>query len=288
MALEEVSLNLEKGKIYGFIGQNGAGKTTLMRILTGLAFPTEGRLEIFGKSGKKDLESARKRIGCLIEQVAMSPNLTVRQNLEFHRILKGITDKEAADSLLTMVGLEDQAQKKFANLSLGMKQRLGIASALLGNPELLILDEPINGLDPVGIMEVRELLSKLNREYGVTILISSHILSELYMLATDYIMIHQGKIVERLTLEELSSRCKKKITIESDSMEEAKVILKDKLGITEFAVDQDRKICFDDDEFDRRTLAHAFHQEGVVLTELSYQEQSLEAYFVQTIGGERQ
>lgn len=286
-ALNQVSIDIEKGKIYGFIGQNGAGKTTLMRIIAGLAFPTEGTVELFGKSGQKNLEAARKRIGCMIEQVSMCPELTASQNLELQRILKGVSDENTVDHALKMVGLLQQGNKKFKDFSLGMKQRLGIAAALLGDPELLILDEPVNGLDPVGILEVRDLLSKLNREHGVTILISSHILSELYMLATDYIIIHQGQIVDRLTLEELSSRCKKHITIQSEHVERVKRVMIDQLGIMDFIVLEDNKVQLTDCTIDRNAFARAFHENDIVLTELSYADESLEDYFVHAIGGKK-
>ena len=190
LALDNVELKLQKGKIYGFIGQNGAGKTTFLRMVTGLAFPTSGELSLWGKTGEKGLQEQRKRIGCIIEGPALYPSMTAYQNLEVQRLQRGIPDKGIIDKTLKMVGLADTGRKKVRNFSLGMKQRLGIAIALLNTPEFLILDEPINGLDPQGIVDVRNLIKSLNKEYGMTIIISSHILEELYNTTTDFICSH--------------------------------------------------------------------------------------------------
>lgn len=189
VALDHIDLQIEKGKIYGFIGQNGAGKTTFLRLVTGLAFPTSGTLALWGKSSAKDLQEQRKRIGCMIETPALFPSMTAYQNMEIQRIQRGIPDKAVIEKTLSMVGLKDTGKKSVRNFSLGMRQRLGIAIALLNTPEFLILDEPINGLDPAGIVEVRNLLKSLNKEYGMTILVSSHILEELYQTATEFILI---------------------------------------------------------------------------------------------------
>ena len=178
VVLDHINLQLEKGKIYGFIGRNGAGKTTFLRLITGLAFPTCGTLALWGKSEIQELQTQRKRIGCMIETPALFPSLSAHQNMEVQRLQRGIPDKTVIDKCLHMVHLEDTGKKAVRNFSLGMRQRLGIAAALLNMPEFLILDEPINGLDPAGIAEIRNLLKHLNQEYGMTILISSHILEE--------------------------------------------------------------------------------------------------------------
>lgn len=285
-ALEGVSMEIEKGKIYGFIGQNGAGKTTLMRILTGLSFPTSGSIEIFNGSSQGSLEKARKNMGCMIENVSMYPNLTAKENLKFHALLKGIIDQKSIDSVLEMVGLKNTGRKKFKDFSLGMKQRLGIGAALLGNPEILILDEPINGLDPMGILEVRNLLSSLNKNHGMTLLISSHILTELYMLATDYIIIHQGKIVDSITLDQLSEKCKKHITLQGEDKEKIKGVLKSHLKIDAYDELEGGRISFVNNAYDRKALAKVFYDQGLILTELSYSDESLESYFINTIGGQ--
>lgn len=191
-AVNKVNLNVKKGDIYGFIGQNGAGKSTMLRLVTGLGFPDSGTLEIFGENADKRLNDAQKRIGAIIENPALFLNMTAEQNLEVHRLQKGIPGKQCIADTLKLVELENTGNKKVKNFSLGMKQRLGLATALLGDPEFLILDEPTNGLDPIGIVELRELIQKLNREKGLTVLISSHILSELYQLATTYGIIHEA------------------------------------------------------------------------------------------------
>ena len=212
-ALHDVSFMLEEGKIYGLIGQNGAGKTTIMRIICGFSYPTEGRISLFGKQKENELTRERRRIGCMIEQPGLIPNMTAKENLSYHRILRGIPNAEMEDELLAMVGLGETGSKKSKDFSLGMKQRLGIAIALLGNPELLILDEPINGLDPIGVVEIRELIRKLCFDRHITILISSHNLPELYHTATDYIIIHKGEVKQQITLDELEEKCKHYIKI---------------------------------------------------------------------------
>lgn len=192
-AVNQVSVRVKKGAIYGFIGKNGAGKTTFMKMVAGLAPQTEGTIELFGS---KDLENQRKRIGSLIENPGVYANMTARENLEVIRRSFGIPEKQTVDDTLAFVGLAGNNKKKVKNFSMGMKQRLGLAISLLGNPDFLILDEPMNGLDPEGIKEIRELLLKLNRERGITILISSHILGELSKMATHYGIIKDGILVE--------------------------------------------------------------------------------------------
>lgn len=211
VALDHIDLKIEKGKIYGFIGQNGAGKTTFLRLVTGLAFPTSGTLSLWGKTVEKELQEQRKRIGCMIETPALFPTMTAYQNMEIQRIQRGIPDKAVIQKTLDMVGLKDTGKKAVRNFSLGMRQRLGIAIALLNTPEFLILDEPINGLDPAGIVEIRNLLKSLNKEYGMTILVSSHILEELYQTASEFILIDKGKIIEEISDRELNDRCKRHI-----------------------------------------------------------------------------
>ena len=205
-ALDDVSFSLQRGKIYGFIGENGAGKTTTIRAITGLTHVSEGSIELFGTSDRKGLLVARKRMGCLVEQPILSPNQSAFRNLKQQQMLFGQKDDDRVRQVLTRVGLGDVKNKKVKNFSLGMKQRLGIAMALIHSPELLILDEPVNGLDPVGMVEVRELLLSLCRDDGITILISSHILAELDQLVTDFIMISHGRILQTTSKVELAGR----------------------------------------------------------------------------------
>ncbi|MDR0286444.1 MAG: ATP-binding cassette domain-containing protein [Clostridiales bacterium] len=185
VAVDNVSLTVENGDIFGLIGQNGAGKTTLMRLITSLTQSDSGELELFNKTSSSELRNARARMGCIIELPAFYPNLTATQNLEYYRIQRGIPDKTTVQKALELVNLTNTGKKKFKNFSLGMKQRLGLALAILNNPDFIILDEPINGLDPTGIIEIRDLIKQLN-ERGITMLISSHILSELSQVANKY------------------------------------------------------------------------------------------------------
>ncbi|MBR2295507.1 MAG: ATP-binding cassette domain-containing protein [Clostridiales bacterium] len=284
-ALNNVSLRLQKGKIYGFIGQNGAGKTTLIRMITGLAFPTEGEISLWGKSGERELQEQRKRIGSLIEGPALYGNMTAYQNMEVQRIQRGIPDRSVIDKTLELVGLSDTGKKKVRNFSLGMRQRLGIAAALLNTPEFLILDEPINGLDPAGIKDIRNLVKKLNREYGMTILISSHILEELYNTATDFILIDKGRIIEELSESELNEKCKQHIEIKTPVSEKAIMVLEQKLGTDNFKVMPDGTIRLYDYLDDLETVASSLASEQVLVTGLAITGDTLEDYFLAKIGG---
>lgn len=228
-ALQHVNLRLKQGRIYGLIGKNGAGKTTLMRMITGLGFPTEGSLQLFGKNSQDELEKEGKRIGSLIEYPGLVGGMTAKENMHLQCLMKGIPNYKVEDELLEMVGLADTGKKTVKNFSLGMKQRLGIAAVLIGNPELLLLDEPINGLDPSGVIEIRNLLKRLREYENKTILISSHNLPELYQVATDYIIIHNGEIKEIFSHEELEERCKHYISLESTDSNRLSAVLERKL-----------------------------------------------------------
>ena len=221
IVVDNVNMTIKKGDIYGFIGQNGAGKTTLIRLITGLIHKSNGEIELFGGSGEKALNEARTMIGSLIETPSFYGNMTARENLEVSRLVRDIPGKNCIDEVLNLVGLNDVEKKKVKNFSLGMRQRLGIANALMGNPKLLILDEPINGLDPMGIVEIRELLKKINKEKDMTILISSHILSELSELATTYGIISKGRLIEEITANELNEKCRQYIDLIVDDTAKA-------------------------------------------------------------------
>ena len=285
LALDNVDLKLEKGKIYGFIGQNGAGKTTLIRMITGLAFPTDGELKLWGKTGDMDLQEQRKRIGSLIEGPALYPYMTAYQNMEVQRIQRGIPDKSIIEKTLKLVGLTDTGKKKVRNFSLGMKQRLGIAAALLNTPEFLILDEPINGLDPAGIVDVRNLIKKLNKEYGMTILISSHILEELYNTATDFIIIDKGRIIEELSEAELNEKCKQHIEIKTMDPRKAIMVLEQSLHTDKFKIMPDDTIQLYDYLDDLEKVASAMAEEKIIVTGLTVTGDTLEEYFLSKIGG---
>lgn len=285
-AVNKVNLNVKKGDIYGFIGQNGAGKSTMLRLVTGLGFPDSGTLEIFGENADKGLNDAQKRIGAIIESPALFLNMTAEQNLEVHRLQKGIPGKQCIADTLKLVELENTGNKKVKNFSLGMKQRLGLATALLGDPEFLILDEPTNGLDPIGIVELRELIQKLNREKGLTVLISSHILSELYQLATTYGIIHEGRLIEELTLRELDDKCRQHLKIKVDDTEKGVTILEEKLNTTDFEVNPDGSISLYNHLDDVRTVSSALTTGGLIIEHLSQNGDSLESYFSKLVGGD--
>ncbi|MDR3644297.1 MAG: ABC transporter ATP-binding protein [Clostridia bacterium] len=286
-ALHDVSVTMESGRIYGLIGQNGAGKTTLMRIAAGLSFSTGGSIELFGHKGERALQTERKRLGCMIEYPGLIPGMTARDNLTLHRIMRGIPNKEIEDQLLELVGLSDTGKKKAKDFSLGMKQRLGIAVALLGDPELLILDEPINGLDPLGVVEIRNLLKKMCDERQMTILISSHNLPELYQTATDYIIIHKGEVKKALTLAELEECCKRHILISCGEPEKLAGILEMKLHTANYKVMPDKTVKLYNYLDDKETVARVLYENGIVVTGLVMQGDTLEDYFISVVGGVR-
>lgn len=281
--LNNVSITLEYGKIYGLIGVNGAGKTTLMRQILGLSIPTSGEIELFGKRGKNIAEE-RRRLGCLIEAPGLVLNLTAKQNLHLHRIMHGIADSDIEDKLIATVGLDGAGKKKTRNFSLGMKQRLGIAIALLNNPELLILDEPINGLDPIGVAEIRELIKKLCEERGITILISSHNLPELYQCATNYIIMDKGEIKQEISLEELEEKCRHYILIETNDREKLATVLETELGTSNFKVMPDGNVQLYDFTDERDKVADVLYANGIKTTGFSLMGETLENYFISVVG----
>lgn len=282
-ALKQATVTLERGKIYGLIGQNGAGKTTLMRLIAGLTFPTSGSIELFGRTGEQ-AQQERKRIGCLIEHPGLVPSMTAREHMKLYRLMRGIPNQELEQELLETVGLADTGSKKAKNFSLGMKQRLGIAVALLGNPELLILDEPINGLDPLGVVEIRQLIKKLSEERQMTILISSHNLPELYQTATDYIIIHKGEIKQALTQAQLEENCKHHLLISSDQPEKLVSVLEMELKTSQYKVMPDHSVKLYDYLDKKEQVAKVLFEHGIFVTNLSLEGDTLEQYFISVIG----
>ncbi|MHA7966691.1 ATP-binding cassette domain-containing protein [Paenibacillus sp. CAU 1782] len=282
--LNEVNLGIRKGSIYGFIGQNGAGKSTFMRIAAGLVEPSSGGLELFGCGGGGSLVEARRRIGIAIEAPALYPHMTASENVEVFRLQKGIRDKEAVKQTLRLVGLEETGSKTAGSFSLGMKQRLGLASALIGRPELLILDEPTNGLDPVGVVELRELLLRLNAEMGITILISSHILSELYLLATDYGMIHNGRMLEQLTAGELKEKCRQYLHIQVDEPAKALAVLNEELQSPDCRLEEDGTILLRESDVQAGQVSAALFRAGLEVRQLASRGEDLEHYYTKLIG----
>lgn len=283
-AVNNVSFQIKEGMICGLIGPNGAGKTTIMKMLGGLVLPTEGSMSIFGSSDENGLARARSRMSFMIETPYAKEKMTARQNLEKQRIQKGIPDKKRIDEVLKIVGLEDTGKKHVKNFSLGMRQRLGIAIALLGKPEIMIMDEPVNGLDPEGIVEIRELLLKLNREEHITIVISSHILSELSLLCTDYIFIHHGKLIQSVSSEELKRVCKEYYHIHTDNDEKAAAILHEKLNVSDFDVEEDGSIRLYEQMDNLINVSKALYEGGVVPITLNINEANLEKYYMDMAG----
>lgn len=285
IALSDINLSIKKGEIFGFIGQNGAGKSTLLRIATGLAFPSSGSITLFGQHEAHTLTDSQKRIGAIIESPALFPNMTAYENLEVHRLQKGIPGTACIDHTLEMVGLTETENKKAKNFSLGMKQRLGLAIALLSDPEFLILDEPTNGLDPMGIVELRELIKKLNREKGLTVLISSHILSELHQLATSFGIIHKGKLLEELSAKELDRKCRRHLRIEVDNPAKGATVLETALSTTDFEVMPNGTIKLYSYLEEVRKVSKTLTDHHLIIEHLSRNGDSLENYFSKLIEG---
>ncbi|SCN22857.1 putative ABC transporter ATP-binding protein YxlF [Clostridium sp. N3C] len=284
-AVNNVNMTIKKGQIYGFIGQNGAGKTTLIRLITGLIHKTSGEIELLGASTENEINKARTMVGSLVETPAFYGNMTARENLEVSRLVRNIAGKECIDEVLSLVGLKDVEKKKVKNFSLGMKQRLGIANALLGNPTFLILDEPINGLDPVSIVEIRELLKKVNREKEVTILISSHILGELSELATHYGIINNGKLIEELSAEQLRENCRQYVQIQANDVKKAVVLLERELAIKDYTVHSDNIIKVFSHLDSVGKINSLLNSNGIEVEKIGIKGQKLEDYFINAIGG---
>lgn len=284
-ALNGFHMEIRRGSIYGFVGGNGAGKTTLMRILTGRIRQTGGEIEIFGERRTNGLCEQRRRIGAMIEAPALYPGMTARDNLEVIRLQQGIKDKDCITKVLNTVGLSDVGSKKAKDFSLGMKQRLGLAMALLGGREFLVLDEPVNGLDPEGIVEFREILKKLNKEQGVTILISSHLLSELDQLATCYGFVRKGKMVEEITAEGLQEKCKSCLGIFVDDADKAAEILKKVFPKHEVKIVTERSIRLYGFWGNAGEVTKALVTGGVDVKEIKADGTGLEKYYMSVIRG---
>lgn len=283
--LENVNLSIKRGEIYGLIGENGAGKSTLIRILTGLAFKSSGGINLFGKTER--LQCERAKIGCTVEMPALYKDMTAEQNLEIQRVQRGIPNKKCISKTLELVGLDNTNEKKVNNFSLGMKQRLSLAIALLGEPEFLILDEPVNGLDPTGIIELREMLKKLTKENHVTILISSHILSELNQLATCYGFLHHGKLLRQITAAQLGEECRRHIKLKTDDTKRAATIIEEDLKIKNFSVYPDNYIRIYEKLEEIHSISKTLFSNDIIVEELSIQGEDLETYFENLIGGKK-
>lgn len=282
--LAGVSFQIKEGMICGLIGPNGAGKTTIMKILGGLVFPTSGSISIYGAKTENELAKARRRMSFMIETPYVKENMTAKENLEKQRIQKGIPNKKRVDEVLEIVGLADTGKKPVKKFSLGMRQRLGIANALLGKPEIMILDEPVNGLDPEGIVEIRELLMRLNREEHVTIVISSHILSELALLCTDYIFINHGELIHAVSQKELKLACRESYHIHTNDDAKALAILQNVLKVKEYDVEEDGSIRLYEMMNDREKVSETLYAGGVIPIDLYVREANLEQYYMDMAG----
>ena len=274
MAVNNVNMTIEKGDIYGFIGKNGAGKTTFMRLVLGTAFSTKGSITLFNGM---PLEKARHRIGSLIEDPGLYKNCTAYENLKRFSLIYGGTEKEIQE-ILQLIGLDNTGKKKAGKFSLGMKQRLGIGIALLGNPEFLILDEPVNGLDPAGIKEVRDLILRLNHEKKVTILISSHLLDELSKVVTKYGIINDGNLVEEVSASDLIERCKQKLTFTVNDIEKAVSVPSSDIQA------EDGQIILSSHLDDAASLNKLLVQQDIEVSGIQVQTDGLEQYFMKRIG----
>lgn len=284
-ALDNLSMHVEKGAIYGFVGKNGAGKTTLIRLISGLQSPTSGGYALYGRAHTaKDIALSRRRMGAIVETPSIYLDLTAEQNVkEQYRVL-GRPSFEGVRELLELVGLGNTGRKKAKNFSLGMRQRLGIAVALAGDPDFLVLDEPANGLDPQGIVEIRELILKLNRERQITVLMSSHILDELSRLATHYGFIDGGRLVKEISAKEMEEACRKCTRMEVSDVQALSRAL-DAKGVDYTILSEQVADVFG--HLSVTELALALAEEGCEVRKMTERDESLESYYINLIGGNR-
>ena len=282
-ALKDLTMHIPKGAIYGFVGRNGAGKTTLIRVICGLQDPTSGEYTLYGISNKdRQISKSRHRMGAVVETPSIYLDMTAEDNLKQQALVLGLPNYESIPEILKLVGLENTGTKKARNFSLGMKQRLGIAVALIGNPDFIVLDEPINGLDPQGIVEIRELILKLNHEHGITVLISSHILGELSKLATYYGFIEKGHIVKEISAADLEAACRKCVRVEVSDTKALARVLDEKEMDYEIVTDRTANIY---GEITLSPLVLALAKENCELISSHEQDENLETYFINLIGG---
>ena len=284
-ALNGLDMHIPRGAIYGFVGRNGAGKTTLIRLICGLQEPTGGSFTLYGaKNTDERIGRCRRRMGAVVETPSIYMDMTAEENLRQQYLVLGMPSTDGIPELLHLVGLDGTGKKKAKNFSLGMRQRLGIAVALAGNPDFLVLDEPVNGLDPQGIIEMRELILKLNREYGITVLISSHILDELSRLATHYGFIDSGYMVKEISAGELEAHCRKCTRVEADSSRVLARVL-DGFGAEYRVVDDIRVDVFADVPV--TALAEAARKENCAIHSMKERDESLESFYMNLMGGVR-
>lgn len=281
-ALDGLDVHVPQGAIYGLVGKNGAGKTTLIRIICGLQSPTSGGFSIYGVPSAGRINSARTRIGAVVETPSIYSDMSARDNLRMQYRVLGLPSEADIEKLLKLVGLSDTGRKKAGHFSLGMRQRLGIAVALAGSPDLLILDEPINGLDPQGIIEIRELILKLNRELGITVLVSSHNLDELSRIATHYGFINEGRTVREISRQELDKACRRCMRLVVRNMPALCKVL-DESGLDYMVASPSEAEVYGQISISR--LAAAMTEAGGELIAVQESEESLESYYMNLMGG---
>lgn len=286
-AVNSACVKIDDGNIYGFIGKNGAGKTTFIRMIAGLIFPSSGEIIINGKRDIDSLAEQRKKMSFIVETPYYEPLLTAYENMELQRLSRGISShNNPSQKWLDFVGLADTEKKRACNFSLGMRQRLGIAMAMISKPDILFLDEPINGLDPIGIIQMRDLIKNMNKEFGTTIVISSHILSELYQVATKYIFIDNGNIIGQFSKKQLDDDCKSYIEIGINDVEKSVTILQSQLGCADIRADNEKRIVRVYDEFaDASQLAYHLVNNGISLYKLNKTSLTLEEFFISKVNG---
>ena len=285
-AVNNVNMNIKKGDIYGFIGPNGAGKTTIIRLVTGLAHPTSGEYKLFGaKHNGKDIYQSRRRVSAIVENPSLYPGLTAYENLMIQCKILGIVDDAIIDEVLEIVGLSylRHDNKKVKNFSLGMRQRLSIAISLLGQPDFILLDEPMNGLDPEGIVDMRELILRLNEENNITFLISSHILDELSKIATKYGFIRQGSLIKEITTKELEQECRRSVELTVSDVKKVNVILGD-MGITDTQIVNSSIIRIYNDVDISSLIAHLTNN-NIIISKVNHKDESIEDYYLNLMGG---
>jgi bacitracin transport system ATP-binding protein len=285
IVVNSVDLHLKRGRVYGLLGRNGAGKTTIMKMILGLTSISSGEVRLFGTPLKKNESRLYPRIGSIVEIPGFYPNLTATENLRIFARLRGTIKQNAVKDVLQIVGLPYEDKKRFSAYSLGMKQRLGIANALLNDPELLILDEPTNGLDPIGIAEIREFIQKLSSEQGKTVLISSHILSEIALMADDIGIIHEGNLLEENALVELEKKNEKYISVQVSSVPSAIRVLEREMSIKNYTVESDNTIRIYEIHHGASAINRLFLESGVEVFALQTCNDSLEDYFKTITGG---
>ena len=281
-ALDNFNISVPKGAIYGIVGKNGAGKTTLLRLICGLQMPTYGTYSLYGiNDGSPDIVKARRRMGAVVETPSIYLDMTATDNLRQQCRVLGLPDFSCVPELLELVGLSDTGRKKAKNFSLGMRQRLGIAVAFCGEPDFLVLDEPVNGLDPQGIVEIRELILKLNRERDITVLISSHILEEMHKLATHYGFIDGGCMIREISAEELEATCRKCIRADVSDTQATALVL-DKMQLEYKILDNKQVDIYD--AVNMSKLISALSEKGCEVFSVQNHDESLESYFLSLVG----